>query len=133
MALTSARSAALYQILEVPMGGKVSKLQDENNLTAFQFEATSGNATPLLIEQHIAAMDVGQLAELESLLDKWIDLGTDVIELDGGVGSVQGIKYSSEAERDLIRRRVINAVPFYRHTEEAMNRHRAGRNIFLIR
>ena len=134
MALSTEQTIALFEILEVPYSDTIGKIQDPDNLRVLEYtvEATATGAKAR-IEAHLAGMASATETILAAYLDEWIDLGTCAYEMSGGVGDIQGITFSDDAERDVIRRRVIVLVPYYRVHEEMENRHRAGRNIALIR
>jgi len=134
MALTTSQTVALFQVLEVPYSNTIGKMQDADNLRVLEMEVTNAaTGAKYQIEAHLAALDSEVETELASLIDAWIDLGTGTYEIDGGIGDIQGLSYSDDAERDLIRRRIIVIVPYYRYHEELVNRDRGGRNIGLIR
>jgi len=121
MALTKQQELALFEILEVPYQSSVHKLQPEDNLTAIEYTADNlATQAYILIQTKITEVeaDADLLAVLQGYLNQWISLGTNVTNLQGGFGDINGVDDSVNRERHEIRGRVLIIVPFYRHHEE---------------
>ena len=133
MALTKAQEMALYQILEVPYVSKAYRIQGQGLLVDETDKTTDPYAAKTKIDERLTeiAADADLETELTSLLDDWIDLGTDVTRIDAGnVGNVGGVTDDPNEERDELRRRVLIIVPCWR-CHEVLQRN-APRSVPLI-
>jgi len=116
MALSKAEVVALFQVLRVPYASKHFNL-DEEGLTQVAREAGDSFSAKVAIEAWLTTQiyaDADLETELVSLLTRWIAMGTKTVELDGSVDDVNGVTLSQREERNLIRERVVDMVPFYR-------------------
>lgn len=119
----------------MPYTTRVNTVYGEG-LIAQTYDATgSARAAKTLILAHLVSdiyPDSGIQAVLESYLDDWIDLGTDVTSIDGGsIGNISGVTMNIGAEREEIRRQTLVLVPFWRAHDE-IQRSRGG-SVSLIR
>lgn len=122
MALSTEQDIALFQILEVPWQPVVNQLVDKWNLVVQQYALSdsirqAGRAIHDYLSTYITPVAAAE-AKLMVYLDRWIQIGTDVVVLNGGVGPVQGVASDPEKERWEIQRQVKGMVPFYRAHEE---------------
>ena len=124
MALSKAREIALFKVLEVPYSTTTNTLLPDG-LTVQVHDVTSSiRAAKTVILAHLTSniyIDADIQTELESLLDDYIDLGTDMTMIDGGsIGNLSGIRWSPQEDREEIRRQVLALVPFWRHHDELL-------------
>ncbi len=130
--MTDARTLALFQALEVPYATVHNNLDEaglisyENNATAQVYAGTAAAKTA--IETHITNMAAGMLTELESLLDDWIDIGTNDIRIENGaIGNISGITLDDRGDRVELQKQILILVPFYRAHEQ----YRRGQGSFV--
>ena len=137
MALTQEQDIALFQVLEVPWQPEVNQLVDKWNLVIQKWSVTdSVRQANRAIRDYLAAYITPVAAaelKLQEYLDRWIQIGTDVVVLDGGVGPVQGVRSDPNAERLEIQRQVKGFLPFYRAHEEASRQASEGTFVGIIR
>ncbi len=123
MALSAEENLALYDILDVPfidgtnaVGYNV--LDGMGSLTSATVisGATQSDAGASIVAW-IAGMGATTLTSLQTLIQEWMALGTSNLVLDGGVGSITGIKYSIQDNREIIAHRVRTRCPFYPFNE----------------
>jgi hypothetical protein len=108
------RTLALFEILEVPYSTQYSQLSDDGITAIDQLTLTNAQAQVKILAW-ITSMSAEVGAVLESLLDTWIDLGTDAsTQRDGAIGNITGLTDDVNAEREVIRRKVFIIVPYWR-------------------
>lgn len=123
MALTAEQDIALFQVLEVPWQPQVNQLVDKWNLVVQVWNVSdsirqANRAIRDYLAAYITPVPAAE-AKLKEYLDRWIQIGTDTVTLDGGVGPVQGVACDPNKERLEIMRQVKGFLPFYRAHEEA--------------
>lgn len=137
MSLSTEQDIALFQALEVPWQPMVGQLVDKWNLVVQKWEVSDSiRQANKAIRDYLAAYITPITAaenKLKVYLDRWIQLGTDVVTLNGGVGPVQGVACDPEKERLEIQRQVKGMVPFYRAHEEVSRLATAGAYIPICR
>lgn len=117
MALTKAREIALFQILQVPYSATVQRMTEDGTMSVQKIVPTAiacYNTITTYLTNNVYT-DATLQAVLETLLDKWIALGTRVDSLENGnIGSLQNVNYSVKAERAEIVAQTIIIVPYFR-------------------
>jgi len=114
----------LFQVLRVPyveagaLKNEIELLSGAQNLNSITIPATPENAAAAKIHTKVSNLSADVETVLTALLDRWIELGTDVTSLDGSVASVSGITCSTQLERKEIRDQVIYIVPFLSHHDQ---------------
>jgi hypothetical protein len=132
MALTTPQKIALYQILEIPWQPIATRLIDEDRQVGLQLtiEATSTRQAKSMLEGYLTTYvdtDADVLATLQTLLNRWITLGTDVTRIEAGsTGSIGGVTNMPTEERKEIADQVRIIVPFYRKHDDLSRQ--AGRS-----
>lgn len=118
MSLTTAQEIALFQILEVPWQPQANVFMDQHNLVYQQYNVSDSTRNANLAIRNYVANYISTTSAAEtvlvSLLNRWIELGTDTISLVGGVGPIQGVTSDPDRERAEVARQVKILVPFYR-------------------
>ena len=126
--LTTARSIALFEALDVPyytghytMDG-MGALSSQTSLSGTAAQAKTQ------IESYLSAATSGSGdTELFTYLDRWIAIGTTVAVMEGGsVDGVQGISHNYENEREILRGRIRILVPFYQQHLVLQRRNQTG-------
>ena len=120
MALTTAQTITLYEILEVPYNDSVDEPVDEFRLSALTHSPT--NPTQKLYTKindrltAIAGTDVE--TKLITYLTRWEDLETTVAAIDGSLGTMTGITFDPQGERGVIQSRVKVIIPVLKYIDE---------------
>jgi hypothetical protein len=122
MALSDARALALFEILETPYYSGYFTLDGMGTLAASTeiSAATQGQAKEEIIDFVATNIEAtaGLLTVLNARLDKWIAIDTQTGRIEaGGVGSISGVTANFTEERELIKAKVKNMIPFFRHHE----------------
>ncbi len=130
MALSADENLALHDILDVPFfdGTNAAGYNVLDGMGSLTSAATLSGSTQSVavtsIAAWIAGMGASTLTNLQTLIQSWVALGTSNVEINGGVGSITGLKYSIQGERDIIAKRVRDRCPFYPFLE--VQKRRAG-------
>lgn len=138
MALTVQQEIALFQILEVPWQPLVMKpagadylIHETNDVTTSIRQARQRILDYLTVYIYSSAQ-----AEvvLTAYLDRWIEIGTNVVNIDSGsTGAVGGVTSRPDDERLEIQKQVKVVVPFYRAHVEIERASAAGTTVAIIR
>lgn len=118
MALSKAQRMALFNILDIPWIGTINKIIDGEHLVVLQNTVSAGyrQAVQQLNDyiSNVIEADTDFETQIKTLLDRWLELGTEAWSLDNGaVGAVQGMTVSPRLERAEIERQIQKWVPFY--------------------
>ncbi len=140
MALTKVQLITLHQVLGVPYSAKIYRIKDIDNMLALEYKPAALNHLARLQIQdlltELEANDVEGFADLETQLDRWYCLFGDSTSMDaGGVGPTTGISFDLQAERNMLRERIVTIVPFSREfmMDEMMKTQKASVNVTAIR
>lgn len=126
MALTTQRYLALFEILETPYYGGYFTLDGMGTLSASTeiASATQAQAKTEIVDfvatniETDTTVTTGALAVMNVLLDRWITIGTQTGRIEaGGIGSISGVTANYTEERELIKAKIKNQIPFFRHHE----------------
>lgn len=137
MALTTEQDIALFQVLEVPWQPQVNQLVDKWNLVVQVWNVSdsirqANRAIRDYLAIYITPVAAAEL-KLQEYLERWIQIGTDTVTLNGGVGPVQGVASDPNQERLEIQRQVKGFLPFYRAHEEASRLQGEGTYVAIVR
>lgn len=137
MALTVEQDIALFQALEVPWQPQVNQLVDKWNLVVQVWSVSDSiRQANRAIRDYLAAYITPVVEaenKLKDYLDRWIQIGTDTVTLNGGVGPVQGVAFDPNQERLEIQRQIKGFLPFYRAHEEASRLESTSTYVGIIR
>ena len=117
--ITDAQTVALFQILDVPLNTTLNTVSGLGSLTSStDFSGAGSSAAFTSINTAVTALSAARGVTLAVDLDRWTELGSSVVRLEGGgVGSIQGASMDPNEERKLIRSRVLIILPYYRFHE----------------
>ena len=126
--LTDAQTVALFQVLDVPLNTTLNTVSGLGSLTSStDFSGAGSSAAYTSINTAVTALAAARGVTLAVDLDRWIELGSSVVRLEGGgVGSIQGATMDPDRERALIRSRVLIILPYYRFHEVLARMNQAG-------
>ena len=119
MALTTAETITLFQILDTPYATEFTTLDGmgATGHTATITSATAGQAKTM-ITTYLATLASDVEDELQTLLATWSGISTNTVKIEqGNVGSVGGVWFNYDQKRKSIEDRVKIIVPFYRQHE----------------
>jgi len=140
MALTKQRLITLHQVLGIPYSNTVYRIKDIDNMLSLKYEpAALDHLARLQIQQHLTDLETSDpdaFADLEDLLDRWYCLLGDSTSMEGGgVGSTVGVSFDLQAERNMLRERIVTLVPFSREymMDEMRKTQRASVNVGVVR
>ena len=124
MALTKRQEITLYQVLGVPYGLTVTKIQDEDNMLGLTKTAQTYNACHSKIQASLASLASDLETELVDALDQWYEMLGDSTRMEGGtVGGTNGVSFDLTAERNMLRERILVIIPYSReHMAEEIGR-----------
>lgn len=122
MALSEARALALFEILETPYADGFYSMDGMGTLAVSNeiSSSTQGQAKTEILAWVLANIEgtAGLLTVLNARLDRWIAIDTKVGRMEGGAaGEVTGLTLNYTEERELIKAKVKNMVPFFKHHE----------------
>lgn len=114
--LTKRQEITLYSVLHIPYSTEIYRLQDVDNMLvlAIQFGDTSRLAHVKIQQKLVEIASVPDLeSDLRTNLDQWYDMFGDSTGMQaGGVGATTGVSFDLNAERAMIRERILAIVPF---------------------
>lgn len=119
MALTTAETITLFQILDTPYATEFTTLDGmgATGHTATITSSTAGQAKTM-ITTYLATLASDVEDELQTLLARWTAVRSNSIRIENGsLGSLTGIFYNSDSKRALIEEQVKRIVPFYKQHE----------------
>src|SRR5258708_867884 len=118
--VTMDQEITLFEVLDIPFSAKGYTVSTDNFGTTRT--ALSVNPAAIIlqdIEDYLGANippvnDANWILRLTNYLARWNVLGTTTIKMNqGNVGDMTGVTKEPDAERELIRERVRQMVPFY--------------------
>jgi len=119
MALTTAQTMTVFEILEVPYDGSVDEPMDEFNLLALTHDVSAAaQALQAKIMSRLTALTTDEETRLLTYVSKWESIDLNMVALSGGMGTVTGVEYDPGYAMKEIQRRVKNIIPVMRYLHE---------------
>jgi hypothetical protein len=114
MSLSDQQKFALYETLRIPFANQVKHLIDADNLLISTLIVTeAARSSFVALQDWILELTAAQEVHLKPYLDLWISYGVNMDTMDAGsMGTVDGISSAVDNEREVLRERIINLVPF---------------------
>lgn len=115
-ALSVTNNITLYEILSIPYIPNGQGFTVADNIGAIRTAGVYNAAATIQpeIDAYVNAMDGTTQTALIVYLTRWQTLGTSVSAIEQGqVGTLSGVTNKRDTERELIRERVRNLVPFW--------------------
>jgi len=135
MALTEAQIRSCFEMLDTPYSTSFNTMDGMGTLSS-QTDvsgSTTGQAKTA-ITTAIAAFTSDTETKVTALITAWDEISLNVGTIQsGGVSDVQGLSFSFEDKRNLIRNRLQTYLPFYKF-HEVLKKQQGGRGyVTMIR
>lgn len=118
MALTPAEKLTVFEIIGIPFSNTYTTHDGiGTKFAGNQYMAAIWQTIKDEIDSYLADSSrfTGDMeTRCRQYITRWDEIGTKTVSLDGGsVGSVSAITFNYESEREVIRSRIRQLVPFY--------------------
>ncbi len=128
MALSTAQTITLFEILDTPYTGNVDEMYGKFGLSALTYEVSDDGKVQLKVLSRIAELTTDEENFLLIYIDRWEAMGTQPWTMDGGTQGIDGFSYAPQNEREVIRQRVKILIPV-RHYWENVEQSAAGKTM----
>jgi hypothetical protein len=130
MALTTGQKISLFEIIDTPYTGNVDEMYGKYGLSALTYEVGDEQKVQLKIFDRLNSLTGDEETVLLAYVEQWQAIGTQVYNLDGGTGGIDGVSYNPNDELARIRERVKNLIPV-RHYWENLSNAEGNRNMSI--
>lgn len=135
MALTTAVKISCFQLLGIsygPGGGANSAAATIHNgfgvsLTLSQMDTLRTN-----VNLYLDNVSADQETEIESIITEYDSIKNTNIELDGSIGDIQGVRYSTEGHITRLRQQLQGVVPIFHLVESVAKRSGPPQNLGYV-